>query len=100
MSLGEDREWQWNTALGDTDGPQRSERPGIDITDRIERPFILIGRSRWVIRRLQLPKAFGSRDLPLILSKLSVQPKRSLGTFVGNGGIGFVLHKDIRTRRR
>src|SRR5208337_1082832 len=36
------------------------------------------------IRWQQLPKAVGNRDLPLVLFKLPIRPRLSLGTFVGN----------------
>src|SRR5271157_903602 len=37
-----------------------------------------------VIRWSQLPKAIGNRDLSLVLFKLPIHPRLSLGTFVGN----------------
>src|SRR5208283_953289 len=36
------------------------------------------------IRWPQLPKAIGNRDLSLVLFKLPIHPRLSLGTFVGN----------------
>src|SRR5208337_5323274 len=36
------------------------------------------------MRWQQLPKAVGDRDLPLVLFKLPIRPRLSLGTFVGN----------------
>src|SRR5208337_5102820 len=39
------------------------------------------------MRWQQLPKAVGNRDLPLVLFKLPIRPRLSLGTFVGNVNI-------------
>src|SRR5271166_5845487 len=63
--------------------------PSLDVSDKIERPFILIGRSLWVIRWPQLPKAIGNRDLSRVLFKLPIRPRLSLRTFVGNVSLGF-----------
>src|SRR5208337_5154664 len=41
------------------------------------------------MRWQQLPKAVGNRDLPLVLFKLPIRPRLSLGTFVGNVRIRF-----------
>src|SRR5271157_2680457 len=46
-----------------------------------------------VIRWSQLPKAIGNRDLSLILFKLPIHPRLSLGTFVGNVKIRYWLNR-------
>src|SRR5208337_1127782 len=51
------------------------------------------------MRWQQLPKAVGNRDLPLVLFKLPIRPRLSLGTFVGNVVVGlFLLEFDLGKR--
>src|SRR5208337_4629701 len=58
--------------------------PIFDVTAKIERVFIFIGRSLWIFRRFLVHKAIGDKGLLLILPKPSFYPRLLLGTFVGN----------------